>query len=64
MENNWSFEEDMLLQNCEVHLFDSSKEKHSSVIKRKIRNLTIHRAVLSDQNVQKAAFIQGEEERY
>ncbi|KAL5256875.1 hypothetical protein ACHWQZ_G011963 [Mnemiopsis leidyi] len=61
MEDNWSFEEDMLLHNCEVHMFDSSKEKHSSVIKRKVRNLTIHRAVLSDHDEQKAAFIQGEE---
>jgi len=61
MENNWSFEEDMLLHNCEVHMFDSSEEVHSSVIKRKVRNLSIHRAVLSDQNFQKAAFIQGED---
>lgn len=51
MENNWSFEEDMLLHNCAVHMFDGSEEKHSSIIQRKVKNLQIHRTSLSDQNI-------------
>ena len=50
MENNWSFEEDMLLQNCEVHMFDSSEGQDSNVIRRRVRNLSIHRAGLSDRD--------------
>ena len=46
-EDNWSFEEDMLLHGCEVHMFDSSEKGLSSIIRRKIRNLYIHRATLS-----------------
>ena len=61
MDQNWSFEEDMLLHNCEVHMFDGGDEHVSRTLRRKVKNLTFHRAILSHKNIKRFSFIEDKQ---